>query len=111
MQTVPDSYPFLKNASSYFRARSEEDGRVYGHDWHVVMETSDFERAWAFCPRPGIVVTETEIRDDPILRELFDAWRAGDDATYRQFAAARLHGLRTTPVWAIRDMLRPRLRP
>jgi hypothetical protein len=35
-------------------------------------------------------VTETEIRDDPILRELFDAWRAGDDATYRQFAAAPL---------------------
>ena len=23
----------------------KEDGRVYGHDWHVVMETSDFERA------------------------------------------------------------------
>jgi hypothetical protein len=66
------------------------DGRVSGHDGHVVMETSDFERAWAFCPRPGIVVTETEIRDDPILRELFDAWRAGDDATYRQFAAAPL---------------------
>jgi hypothetical protein len=41
----------------------KEDGRVYGHDWHVVMETSDFERAWAFCPRPSIVVTETEIRD------------------------------------------------
>lgn len=41
-------------------------------------------------PRPGIVVTEEEIRDDPILRELFDEWRAGDDATYRQFAAAPL---------------------
>jgi hypothetical protein len=75
-----------------------KDGRVYGHDWHVVMETSDFERAWAFWPRPGIVVTETEIRDDPILRELFDAWRAGDDTTYRQFAAAPLPGRRKTPV-------------
>jgi hypothetical protein len=62
-----------------------EDGRVYGHDWHVVMETSDFERAWAFCPRPGIVVTETEIRDDPILRDEFDAWRAGDDSAYQRF--------------------------
>ena len=67
-----------------------KDGRVYGHDWHVVMETSDFERAWAFCPRPGIVVTESEIRDDPILGELFDEWRAGDDRTYQQFAAAPL---------------------
>ena len=63
-----------------------KDGQVYGHDWHVVMETPDFERAWAFCPRPGIVVTEAEIRDDPILRELFEEWRAVDDATYRQFA-------------------------
>jgi hypothetical protein len=67
-----------------------KDGRLYGHDWHVVMETPDFERAWAFCPRPGFVVTEGEIRDDPILRELFDEWRAGDDAIYRQFAAAPL---------------------
>jgi hypothetical protein len=65
-----------------------KDGQVYGHDWHVVMETPDFERAWAFCRRPGIVVTETEIRDDPILRELFVAWRAGDDTTYTQFAAS-----------------------
>jgi hypothetical protein len=76
MQTVPDSYPFPKNASSYSKAISEKKMVV--------------ERAWAFCPRPGIVVTETEIRDDPIVRELFDAWRAGDDATYRQFAAAPL---------------------
>jgi hypothetical protein len=74
-----------------------KDGQVYGHDWHVVMETADFERAWAFCPRPGIVVTESEIRNDPILRPLFDAWRAGDDATYQQFAAAPLEWTEDDP--------------
>jgi hypothetical protein len=98
MRTVPDSGQFPKSASSFSKAISAgKGGQVYGHDWHVVMETSDFERAWAFCPRPGIVVTETEIRDDPILRELFDAWRAGDDATYRQFAAAPLEWTEDDP--------------
>jgi hypothetical protein len=66
-----------------------EDGRVYGHDWHVLMETPDFERAWAL-PATRHRGDETEIRDDPIVRELFEAWRAGDDAPYRQFAAAPL---------------------
>lgn len=61
------------------------DGQVYGDDWHVFLETADFDAAWASVPRPGIVVTEREIRDDPVLRPLFDEWRSGDDSTYRRF--------------------------
>ena len=61
------------------------DGQVYGDDWHVFLETCDFDSAWAAVPRPGIVVTETEIREDPVLRGFFDDWRAGDDAVYRRF--------------------------
>ena len=62
-----------------------KDGQVYGTDWHVFLETADFDAAWSAAPRPGIVVTEGEMRDDPILRELFDEWRSGDDSAYRRF--------------------------
>jgi hypothetical protein len=61
------------------------DGQVYGDNWHVFLETSDFDVAWASVPRPGIVVTEREIRNDPVLHPLFDDWRSGDDSAYRRF--------------------------
>jgi hypothetical protein len=61
------------------------EGQVWGDNWHVFLETSDFDTAWAAVPRPGIVVTESEIRGDPILRPLFDEWRSGDDSAYRRF--------------------------
>jgi hypothetical protein len=61
------------------------EGKVWGKDWHVFMETADFDTAWGSVPRPGIVVTEREIREDPILRPLFDAWRSGDDSAHRRF--------------------------
>jgi hypothetical protein len=61
------------------------DGKVWGENWHVFVETSDFDAAWASVPRPGIVVTEREIREDPILRPLFDDWRTGDDSAHRRF--------------------------
>jgi hypothetical protein len=35
-----------------------------GEDWHVFLETADFDTAWASTPRPGIVVTEREIRSE-----------------------------------------------
>jgi hypothetical protein len=60
-------------------------GEVYGDNWHVFLETSDFDVAWASVPRPGIVVTEEEIRNDPILLPLFEEWRSGDDAAHRRF--------------------------
>lgn len=31
------------------------DGKVRGDNWHVFLETSDFDAAWASVPRPGIV--------------------------------------------------------
>jgi hypothetical protein len=58
---------------------------LWGENWHVFIETSDFDAAWASVPRPGIVVTEREIRNDSVLRPLFDDWRAGDDSAYRRF--------------------------
>jgi len=61
------------------------DGEVWGENWHVFVETSDFDAAWASDPRPGIVVTEREITEDPVLRPLFDDWRAADDSAYRRF--------------------------
>ena len=61
------------------------DGKVWGENWHVFVETSDFDAAWASVPRPGIVVTEREITEDPILRPLFDDWRAADDSAHRRF--------------------------
>jgi hypothetical protein len=36
-------------------------------------------------PQPEIVVTEREIREDPVLKPLFDEWRSGDDSAYRRF--------------------------
>jgi hypothetical protein len=30
-----------------------KDGDVYGRDWHVLIETSDFEAAWASVPKPA----------------------------------------------------------
>ena len=60
-------------------------GEVYGVNWHVFLETSDFDVAWGSVPRPGIVVTEDEIRNDPILLPLFDEWRSGDDAAHWRF--------------------------
>jgi hypothetical protein len=38
-------------------------------------------------PRPGIVVTETETRADPVLTPLLEQWRSSDDSAYRRFAA------------------------
>jgi hypothetical protein len=61
------------------------EGRIQGDNWHVFLETSDFDTAWASVPRPGIVVTEHEISDDPVLRPLLEAWRSGDDSAYRRF--------------------------
>jgi len=61
------------------------EGKVGGVNWHVFLETADFDTAWASVPRPGIVVTEREIRDDPVLRPLFDEWRSGDDSSYQRF--------------------------
>jgi hypothetical protein len=69
-------------ASGSIRRR---EGRVQGQNWHVFLETSDFDTAWASVPRPGIVVTEHEINDDPVLRPLLETWRSGDDSAYRQF--------------------------
>lgn len=66
------------------------DGRVWGENWHVFLETADFDTAWSSVPRPGIVVTEDEIRGDPVLRPLFDQWRSGDDSAYRRFMASVL---------------------
>jgi hypothetical protein len=63
---------------------------VWGTDWNAFMETSDFDTAWGSVPRPGIVVTEREIREDPILRPLFDEWRSGDDSAHRL-----IHGRRS----------------
>jgi hypothetical protein len=60
-------------------------GKVFGANWHVFLETCDFDAAWASVPRPGIVVTEGEIRSDPILQPLLDEWRSGDDSAYRRF--------------------------
>jgi hypothetical protein len=51
----------------------------------VFLETCDFDAAWASVPRPGIVVTEQEIRTDPVLRPLLEEWRSGDDSAYRRF--------------------------
>jgi hypothetical protein len=56
-----------------------------GANWHVFLETCDFDGAWASVPRPGIVVTEQEIRDDPVLEHLLVEWRSGDDSSYRRF--------------------------
>jgi hypothetical protein len=64
---------------------SRREGRVHGVDWHVFLETADFDSVWASVPRPGIVVTEREIQDDPVLRPLFGAWRSGDDSAYHRF--------------------------
>jgi hypothetical protein len=41
------------------------DGKVWGTNWHVFVETSDFDAAWALVPRPGIVVTKREITETP----------------------------------------------
>ena len=30
-------------------------------------------------------MTEREVREDPILRPLFEDWRSGDDSAYRRF--------------------------
>jgi hypothetical protein len=56
-----------------------------GANWHVFLETSDFDAAWVAVSRPGIVVTEREIRNDPVLQWFLDAWRSGDDSVYRRF--------------------------
>jgi hypothetical protein len=61
------------------------EGKVFGANWHVFLETCDFDAAWASVPRPGIVVTEREIRDDPILQPLLDEWRSGNDSSYQRF--------------------------
>jgi uncharacterized iron-regulated protein len=61
------------------------EGKVFGANWHVFLETCDFDAAWAAVPRPGIVVTEDEIRDDPILQPLLDEWRSGNDSAYQRF--------------------------
>jgi hypothetical protein len=60
-------------------------GKVLGANWHVFLETCDFDAAWASVPRPGIVVTEAEIRNDPILQPLLDEWRSGNDSAYQRF--------------------------
>jgi hypothetical protein len=61
------------------------EGKVLGADWHEFLETSDFDAAWAAVPRPGIVVTERETRNDPVIQPFLDAWRSGDDSVYRRF--------------------------
>jgi hypothetical protein len=61
------------------------DGKVWGEGWHVFLETADFDTAWASMPRPGIVVTEREFGEDPVLKRLLEQWRSGDDAAYRRF--------------------------
>jgi hypothetical protein len=61
------------------------EGKVFGADWHVFLETCDSDAAWAAVPRPGIVVTEGEIRDDPILQPHLDEWRSGNDSAYHRF--------------------------
>jgi hypothetical protein len=84
--TVPASRRYRRSASSSFRALSDgEEGKVFGADWHVFLETCDFDAAWAAVPRPGIVVTEGEIRDDPILQPHLDEWRSGNDSAYHRF--------------------------
>jgi hypothetical protein len=61
------------------------DGKVWGEDWHVFLETAGFDTAWASMPRPGIVVTEREISEDPVLKPLFEEWPSGDDSAFRHF--------------------------
>ena len=55
---------------------------ITGEDWHIFLETSDFDEAWSSAPKVGIVVTESEMRSDPVLTPLLDNWRSGDDSTY-----------------------------
>ncbi len=61
------------------------EGKVLGANWHVFLETCDFDAAWASVPRPGIVVTEQEIRTDPVLWPLLEEWRSRDYSAYRRF--------------------------
>jgi hypothetical protein len=66
-------------------ALRRREGKVLGADWHVFLETCDFDAAWASVPRPGIVVTEREIQNDPVLEPLLEEWRSGNDSTHRRF--------------------------
>ena len=60
---VPESQRFVR----VYRARFDaERARSMATDWHVFLETSDFDVCpWASVPRPGIVVTEDEIGNTP----------------------------------------------
>ena len=54
------------------------EGKVLGANWHVFLETCDFDSAWASDPRPGIVVTEAEIDKTRFFNR---SWMSGDRAT------------------------------
>ncbi len=62
-----------------------EDKEVIGWDWHIFLETSDFDVAWDAVPRPGIVVTREELDHDPVLRPYLEDWRAGNDDVRQRF--------------------------
>jgi hypothetical protein len=59
------------------RAYTDQSGKVWGENWHVFIERSDFDAAWGSVPRPGSVVTEREIREDPVLRPMSDELALG----------------------------------
>jgi hypothetical protein len=89
-RVVPMERRFVLQGSIRRRER-----RVWGTDWHVFMETSDFDTAWGSVPRLGIVVTEREIREDPVLRPCS---MSGALATIRPIADSWMafsHGRRT----------------
>jgi hypothetical protein len=49
------------------------DGKVWGVNWHVFLETSYFDAAWASVPRPGMRAYEDLVRDMLPHREKEDA--------------------------------------
>ena len=83
--TVPASRRYRRSASSSFKALSDSEK---ARSWARIgrfLETCDFDAAWGSVPRPGVVVTEGEIRNDPILQPLLDEWRSGNDSAYQRF--------------------------
>jgi hypothetical protein len=54
------------------------EGKVLGANWHVFLETSDFDAAWAAVPRPGIVVPSESFGTTPSFN---GSWMCGDRVT------------------------------
>jgi hypothetical protein len=85
---IPTEHMFVLQGTMFVASDGREiqhTSDIYGKNWHVFLETTDFELAWASVPKPGIVVTESEMRTDPVLVGHLEAWRSGDDSAYRRF--------------------------